>query len=117
MSVVEVMSSIIGDSLVQLLTEQSNLYHSNNAEKWKILLNNITTKETGKFLGLTILMEQVRKEYKRDCWSTDPTISTPIFPHTISRNHFESTWQAWNFIDKHQIQGSCSNFGPYMNIL
>jgi hypothetical protein len=62
-SVVEVVSSIIGDSLVQLLTEQSNLYHSNNAEKWKVLLNNITTKETGKFLGLTILMEQVRKEF------------------------------------------------------
>ena len=32
-SVVEVVSSIIGDKLIQLLTEQSNLYHSQNAEK------------------------------------------------------------------------------------
>jgi hypothetical protein len=32
-SVAEVVSSIIGDDLIQLLTEQSNLYHSQNAEK------------------------------------------------------------------------------------
>ena len=30
-SVVEVMSSIIGDDLIKLLTEQSNLYNSQNA--------------------------------------------------------------------------------------
>ena len=35
-SVVEVMNSITGDNLTQLLTEQSNLYHSQNAEKWKV---------------------------------------------------------------------------------
>ena len=32
-SVVEVVSSVIGDDLILLLTEQSNLYHSQNAEK------------------------------------------------------------------------------------
>jgi len=35
-SVVEVMSSIIRDDLLQLLTEQSNLYHIQNALKWKV---------------------------------------------------------------------------------
>jgi len=35
-------------------------------------------------------------------WFTDPTISTPIFPHTMSRNHFESIWQAWHFSDNSQ---------------
>ena len=35
-SVVEVVISIIGDDLLLLLTEQSNLYHSQNAEKWKV---------------------------------------------------------------------------------
>jgi len=30
------MSSIIGDDLILLLTEQSNFYHIKNAEKWKI---------------------------------------------------------------------------------
>jgi hypothetical protein len=33
-SVVEVVSSIIGDDLTRLLAEESNLYHSQNAEKW-----------------------------------------------------------------------------------
>ena len=35
--VVEVMSSIIGDDLIQLLTEQSNLYHSQNVKKMENL--------------------------------------------------------------------------------
>ena len=55
-----------------------------------------------KFLGLIILMGQVRKENIRDYWSTDPTISKPIFPHTVSSNHFESIWQAWHFSDNRQ---------------
>ena len=38
-SVVEVVSSIIGDDLIQLFTEESKLYRSQNAEKWKVLLN------------------------------------------------------------------------------
>jgi hypothetical protein len=33
-SVVEV--QIIGEDLILLLTEQSNLYHAQNAEKWKV---------------------------------------------------------------------------------
>ena len=32
-SVLEVVSSIIGEDLILLLTEQSNLYHAQNAEK------------------------------------------------------------------------------------
>jgi hypothetical protein len=36
-SVVEVMSSAIGDDHIQLLTVQSKLYHSQNTEKWKVL--------------------------------------------------------------------------------
>jgi len=40
--------------------------------------------------------------YNRDYWSTDTTIFTPIFPHTMSRNHLESIWQAWHFRDNSQ---------------
>jgi len=36
-SVVEVVSSIIGDNLILLLTEHSNLYHSQNARKMESL--------------------------------------------------------------------------------
>jgi len=53
-SVVEVVSSIIGDNLILLLTEQSNLYRSHNAEKWKVSpktlkWSNITPEEMRKF--------------------------------------------------------------------
>ena len=69
-SVVEVVSSVIGDDLIKLLTEQSNLYHSQNAKKWKVSpktmkWSNITPEEMRKFLGLIILMGQVRKENMR----------------------------------------------------
>ena len=55
-SVVEVVSSIIGDDCIQLFTEQSNPYRSQNAEKWRILpktqkCSNITPEEMRKFLG------------------------------------------------------------------
>ena len=105
--VAEVVSSIIGNDLILLLTEQSNFYRSQNAKKWEVLpktlkWSNITTEEMRKFLGLIILMGQVRKKNITDYWSTDPTISTPIFLHTISRNRFESIWQAWHFSDNSQ---------------
>src|SRR5215510_11503356 len=56
---VEVVSSITGDNLVLLLTEQSNLYHSQNEEKWKVLpktlkCSNITPEDIRTFLGLII---------------------------------------------------------------
>jgi hypothetical protein len=60
------------------------------------------------FLGLIILMRQLRKENIGDNWSTDPIISTPIFPHSMSRNYFESIWKNWHFGDnsqKTQISG------------
>ena len=113
-SVVEVVSSIIGDDLIQLLTEYSNLYHSQNAQKWKVSSktlksSNITPEEMRKFLGLVILMGQIGKENIRDYWSSDSTISTPIFPHTMSRNHFESIGQAWHFShNKRRIQSGYS---------
>jgi len=101
-SVVEIMSSIIGDDRIQLLTEWSNLYHSQNTEKCKVSSKTlkwsiIIPEEMRKFLGLIILMGQVRKESIRDYWSTDPTISTPTFSHTMIRNRFKSIWQAWQF--------------------
>ena len=106
-SVAEIVSLVIGDDLIHLLTEHSNLYRSQNAEKWKVSLkrlqwSNITLEEMRKFLGLIILMGQVRKENMRDYWSTDLTTSTPVFPRTMSRNRFESIWQAWHFSDNKQ---------------
>ena len=83
-SVAEFMSSVIGDELIQLLTEQSDLYHGQNAEKWKVSpkrlkWSNITPEEMRKFLWPIILMGQVKKANITDYWSTESTISTPIF--------------------------------------
>jgi len=55
-SIVEVVSSITGDNLILLLTEQSNLYHSQNAEKRDVLPKtlkwpNITPEEMRKLFG------------------------------------------------------------------
>jgi len=66
-SVDEVVSSIIGEDLILLLTEQSNLYHTQNAEKWKVSpktlkWSNITPEEMRKFLGLIILMDKSEKK-------------------------------------------------------
>jgi len=55
-----------------------------------------------KFWGTIILIGQVRKNHIRDYWSTEPTLSTHIFPRTMSRNRFESIWQAWRFSDNNQ---------------
>jgi len=65
-SVADVVNTIIGDDLIQ-----SNLYHRQNEQKWKMLpktlkWSNITPKEMRKFMGLIILMGQVRKESVRD---------------------------------------------------
>ena len=67
----EVVSSVIGDKLIQLFTEQSNLYHSQIAQQWNVLpktlkWSNIAPEEIRKFLGLIILMGQVRKDNIRD---------------------------------------------------
>ena len=74
-SVAEVVSSVIADNIILLLTEQSNLYHSQNAEKWKVSpktlkWSDITPEEVRKFLGLIILMGQE---------TSGPL--TPQFPH------------------------------------
>ena len=61
------MSSVIGVDLIWLLREQSDLYHSRSVQKWKVLpgtlkWSNIMPEEMTKFLGLIILMGQVREE-------------------------------------------------------
>ena len=78
-----------------------------NAQKWKVSLktlmwSNTTPEEMRKILGLIIFDGTGQNgKYKR-LLSTDPTISTPIFPHSMSRNCFESIWQTWHFSDNSQ---------------
>jgi hypothetical protein len=62
---------VIGDDLIELFAEQSNLYHRQNVDKWKISAKSvkwtgITKSEMKKFLGLILLMGQVRKDNLKD---------------------------------------------------
>jgi hypothetical protein len=82
--VTQVVSAVIGDDLLQLFAEQSNLYHIQNVEKWKSSLKSlkwtdITSTEVKNILGLILLMSQVQKDKVKDYWSTDPAITTPVF--------------------------------------
>jgi hypothetical protein len=87
-------SAIIGDDLILLLTEELNFYHSQNAEKWKSRLkhnwSNIIPEEMRKYLGLIILMGQVRKENIRDYWSTDNYCNSVKLAHTLLRENLVS---------------------------
>ena len=76
-------------------------------QKWKVSpktlkWSNITLQKMIELLGLIILIRQVRQENITDYWSIDSTLSTPIFPHTMSRHHSESIWKAWHLSDNSQ---------------
>jgi hypothetical protein len=84
-SVVEVVSSVIGDELIQLLDSLTftivKMHRKRKSSPKTLKWSSMTPEEMRRFLGLIILMGQIRKENIRDYWSTDPTISTLIFPH------------------------------------
>jgi hypothetical protein len=112
-NIAQVVSTVTGDDLVELFAEQSNSFHRQNVDKCKmspksLKRTDITKSEMKKFLGLTLLMGQVRKDNLKDYWSTDPAIATPVFSQTMSRNRFEAIWQAWHFNDNSQLQTDSS---------
>jgi hypothetical protein len=49
-------------------------------------------------------MSQVQKYNMKDYWSTDPTVTTPIFSRTMNRSCFKAIWQAWHFKDNSQLK-------------
>jgi hypothetical protein len=107
--IAQVFSTVTGEDLIELFAEQSNLYHRQNVDQWKISpkslkWTDITKSEMKKFLGLILLMGQVRKDNLKDYWSTDPTIAMPVFSQTMSRNNFEAIWQVWHFNDNSQLK-------------
>jgi hypothetical protein len=112
-NIAQVVSTMIGNDLVELFAEQSNLYNRQNVDKWKmspksLKWTDIIKSEMKKFLGLILLMGQVWKDNLKDYWSTYPTIATPVFSQTMSRNHFEAIWQAWHFNDNSQLKTDSS---------
>ena len=63
------------------------------ALKW----TDVTNSDMKKFLGLIILMGQIRKSHWKGYWLTDPLLETPIFPKIMTRRRFEQTMTFLHF--------------------
>lgn len=107
-NVMESVNSFIGDDFFEHLVIESNRYHYQIMERYQISSKtkkwtDITVPEMKKFLGLIVLMGQIKKDVLYDYWSTDRTIETPFFSQVMSRNRFVQIMQSWHFANNDNI--------------
>ncbi|XP_046489070.1 piggyBac transposable element-derived protein 4-like [Neodiprion pinetum] len=107
-NIMDSVNLFIGNDFFEHLVIESNRYHYQVMERYKTSsktkkLTDITVPELKKFLGLIVLMGQIKKDVVYDYWSTDRTIETPFFSQTMSRNRFVQIMQSWHFSDNNNI--------------
>lgn len=110
-SIKEVVELFIGNDLFQLMINEFNIYYQQNKDKmserkkmskWR----DITLAEMKKFLGIIIMMGQVKKDVKDDYWCSDFYTRTPSFSTIMPRNRFRQIWRTWHFSNNQTITGS-----------
>ncbi|KAI4483477.1 hypothetical protein M0802_013354 [Mischocyttarus mexicanus] len=107
-SVRDIVNLFIGDDLLEYLVTESNRYHYQVINKYKNIsktnkLVDITFSEMKRFLGLIVLMGQIKKDRLHDYWSTDQSIETPFFSKVMSRSRFMQIFQSWHFCNNEDI--------------
>lgn len=107
-SVIDSDNLFIGNDFFKYLVKESNRYHYQIMEKYKIpsrakKWTDIMVKEMKKFLGLIVLMGQVKQDVLYDYWSTNRSIETPFFSQVMSRNRFVQIMQSWHFCNNENI--------------
>ncbi|KAL6418704.1 hypothetical protein ACFW04_011862 [Cataglyphis niger] len=89
-SVIDTVNLFIGSNLIEHFVRESNRYHYQIVDKYKI------TSKTKKWKDIT-------KDVLYDYWSTDPSIETPFFSKVMSRNRFVQIMQSWHFCNNNDI--------------
>ncbi|XP_014472553.1 PREDICTED: piggyBac transposable element-derived protein 4-like [Dinoponera quadriceps] len=107
-SMMDSVNLFIGNDFFEYLVRESNRYHYQAMEKYKIpsrvkKWTDITVPEMKKFLGLIVLMGQIKKDVLYNYWSTDRSIETPFFSQVMSRNRFVQIMQSWHFCNNENI--------------
>lgn len=83
-SITDALDFFIGDDLFTYFGEESNRYHQQKINNFKIpkksvKWKDITISEMKKFLRLIIFMEQVRKDKRDQYWTADLCRETPFY--------------------------------------
>ncbi|CAK9798673.1 PiggyBac transposable element-derived protein 4 [Anthophora plagiata] len=83
--------------------------------KW----NDLTLAEMKKFLGIIIMMDQVKKNPREDYWSSEFYTKTPSFSSIMSLNRFHQIWNTWHFSNNQALTGSnkLKKIQPILNYL
>ncbi|XP_058124175.1 piggyBac transposable element-derived protein 4 isoform X2 [Anopheles coustani] len=98
---------LFDDSFFKLLATHTNINHKLQSASYKTaskspVFEDVTVNDMKKFLGLLLLMGQIKKSHWREYWTTDALIETPIFPQTMTRNRFEQILRFFHIADDTQ---------------
>lgn len=94
----------VGDDLLDVFVEQTNIYASQKLKANNIPQNSrinmwvpTNREEIMNFLGIIAYMGIIKAPSISDYWTTDPFFKISAIPSTMSRNRFELLLRMWHF--------------------